>query len=62
MINAMLSTLKLTDVGNITALNGVVHTGSSNDASSSPIYYLLFSSVFFLLLNTTLSYSSYHVF
>ena len=40
------------------ALDGVVDTDvdyTSNDAGSSPTYYLLFSSVFFLLLFTTLS-------
>ena len=31
---------------------------TSNDAGSSPTYYLLFSSVFFLLLFTTLSYKT----
>ena len=30
----------------------------SNDAGSSPPYYLLFSSVFFLLLFTTLGYKT----
>ena len=43
------------------ALDGVVDTDvdyTSNDAGSSPIYYLLFSSVFFLLLFTTSSYKS----
>ena len=41
------------------ALDGVVDTDmdyTSNDAGSSPTYYLLFSSVFSLLLFTTLSY------
>ena len=46
----------------VTALDGVVHMGTSNDAFSSPTCYLLFSSVFFLLLFTTLSYDSYFVF
>ena len=39
------------------ALDGVVDTDmycTSNEAGSSPTYYLLFSSVFFLLLFTTL--------
>ena len=43
------------------ALDGVVDTDmyyTSNDAGSSPTYYLLFSSVFFLLLFTTLSYKT----
>ena len=43
------------------ALDGVVDTVMdyiSNDAGSSPTYYLLFSSVFVLLLFTTLSYKT----
>ena len=43
------------------ALDGVVDThmyDTSNDAGSSPTYHLLFSSVFFLLLFTTLSYKT----
>ena len=43
------------------ALDGVVDMDmdyTSNDTGSSPTYYLLFSSVFFLLLFTTLSYKT----
>ena len=43
------------------AYDGVVDTVmdyTSNDAGSCPAYYLLFSSVFFLLLFTTLSYKT----
>ena len=43
------------------ALDCVVDTDmdyTSNDAGSSPTYYLLFSSAFFLLLFTTLSYKT----
>jgi len=42
-------------------LDGVVDSGmdhTSNDAGASPTYYLLFSTVFFLLLFTTLSYNT----
>ena len=43
------------------ALYGVVNTDvdyTFNDAGSSPTYFKLFSSVFFLLLFTTLSYNT----
>ena len=43
------------------ALDGVVDTDmdyTSNDTGLSSTYYLLFSSVFFLLLFTTLSYKT----
>ena len=43
------------------ALDGAVDTNvdsTSNDAGSSPAYYPMFSSVFFLLLFTTLSYKT----
>ena len=43
------------------ALDGVVDThmyDTSNDGGSSPTYHLVFSSVFFLLLFTTLSYKT----
>ena len=61
MINAMQSTLKLciSQLQRQLALDGVVDMDyTSNDAGSSPTYYLLFSSVFFLLLFTTLSYKT----
>ena len=43
------------------ALDGVVDVDmdyTSNDTGSSPTYYLLFSSVFFLLLFNALSYNT----
>ena len=56
MINATYGTLKLTGTLKL-ALGGLVDTDVdciSNDAVSSPTYYQSFSSVFFLLLFTTL--------
>ena len=48
------------------ALDGVVDRDmdyTPNDAGSSPTYYLLFYTVFFLLLFTTFSYKTpHHVF
>ena len=59
--HAMQSTLKLciSQLQRQLALDGVVDMDyTSNDAGPSPTYYLLFSSVFFLLLFTTLSYKT----